>query len=56
LEVGNKQLDKGIDSATRARKLRKWCFLIIVLIILIIAIVVGVVVGLKKAGDKAVSR
>lgn len=31
-EQGNVQLDKGIKSAGRARKLRKWCFFIIVLI------------------------
>jgi len=31
-EQGNVQLDKGIKSASNARKLRKWCFFIIVLI------------------------
>ena len=55
LEDGNRQLDTGIRSATRARKLRKWCFIIIILIICIIALVVGLVVGLMKAGNKAVN-
>jgi len=31
-EQGNVQLDKGIKSASRARKMRKWCFFIIVAI------------------------
>jgi len=48
LEDGNRQLDTGIKSATRARKLRKWCFIIIILIICIIALVVGLAVGLLK--------
>lgn len=47
-EAGNQQLDKGIASARRARKLKWWCFFIVVIICIIIALVVGLVVGLNK--------
>ena len=47
-EAGNVQLDKGIESARRARKLKWWCFWIVVLIIAILALVLGLYFGLKK--------
>lgn len=47
-EAGNVQLDKGIASARRARKLKWWCFFIVVLICCILALVLGLVFGLKK--------
>lgn len=48
-EAGVGQLDKGIEHAKRARKLKWWCFWIVVLIICILALVLGLVFGLKKA-------
>ncbi|KAF2725777.1 t-SNARE [Polychaeton citri CBS 116435] len=47
-EAGNVQLDKGIEHARRARKLKWWCFWIVVVICIIIALVVGLVVGLNN--------
>ena len=47
-EAGNQQLDKGIESAKRARRLKWWCLLIVIIILAIVAIVVGVVVGINK--------
>jgi len=44
----NVQLDKGIASARRARKLKWWTLLTVVLIIAIIALVLGLYFGLKK--------
>ena len=40
-EAGNKQLDSGIKHAKTRRKLKWWCFGIIVLIIIILAAVLG---------------
>lgn len=45
---GNVQLDKGIVSARRARKLKWWCFFIVVAIIAVIALVLGLYFGLRK--------
>jgi len=47
-EQANTQLDKGIVSARRARKLKWWTLLTVVLIIAIIALVLGLYFGLKK--------
>lgn len=49
-EAGNVQLDKGIEHARRARKLKWWCFWIVVIIICILALVLGLVFGLGVAG------
>ena len=47
-EAGNVQLDKGIDSARRARRLKWWTFWIVVLILCIVALVLGLYFGLNK--------
>lgn len=47
-EAGNVQLAKGVEHAARARRLKWWCFWIVVLIVIIIAVIVGVVVGVKN--------
>lgn len=44
-EAGNVQLDKGIASAKRARKMKWWCFWIVVAIICILALVLGIYFG-----------
>lgn len=48
-EAGNVQLTKGVEHAKRARKLKWWCLLIVVLIVLILALVLGLVFGLRKS-------
>lgn len=48
-EAGNVQLDKGIEHARRARKLKWWCFFICVAIVCILALVLGLYFGLNKA-------
>jgi len=45
-EAGNVQLDKGIDSARRARKLKWWCFFICVAIVIILGLILGLYFGL----------
>lgn len=50
-EAGNVQLDKGIDHARRARKLKWWCFFIVLAIVAIIAIVLGVYFGVVQKGS-----
>ncbi|KAK3681914.1 hypothetical protein LTR37_020757 [Vermiconidia calcicola] len=52
-EAGNQQLDKGIASARRARKLKWWCFFIVVAIAIILALVLGLYFGLNKAATGA---
>lgn len=47
VENANTQLDKGISSARRARKLKWWCFFIVLLIIIILALVLGLYFGLN---------
>jgi len=47
-EAGNVQLDKGIASARRARKMKWWCFWIVVLIICILALILGLYFGLRN--------
>lgn len=47
-EAGNAQLDKGIASARRARKLKWWCFFICLAIIVILGLVLGLYFGLKN--------
>ncbi|AEO63512.1 97e8f125-5ddc-43c3-8198-2c450bef278a [Thermothielavioides terrestris] len=49
------QLNKGVEHARRARKLKWWCFGICVAIIIIVALIVGLYVGLNKASQKASS-
>lgn len=49
-EAGNVQLTKGIEHARRARRLKWWCFGIVVLILCIIAIVLGVIFGTGVVG------
>jgi len=46
-EAGNVQLDKGIKSARNARKLKWWCFFIVLAIIIILGLVLGLYFGLK---------
>jgi len=46
-EAGNVQLDKGIEHARRARKLKWWCFFIVLAIIIILGLVLGLYFGLK---------
>ncbi|KAF2822125.1 t-SNARE [Ophiobolus disseminans] len=47
-EAANKQLTSGIDSARRARKLKWWTLLVVVLIIAIIALALGIYFGVVK--------
>jgi syntaxin 1B/2/3 len=47
-ENANKQLDEGIKSARRARRLKWWILLTIVLILCVIALVLGLYFGLRK--------
>jgi len=47
----NTQLDQGIASARRARKLKWWCLIICVIIVAIIALVLGLYFGLKAKND-----
>ncbi|CAK4032461.1 transport SSO2 [Lecanosticta acicola] len=47
-EAGNVQLDKGIESARRARKLKWWCFFIVLAIIIILGLVLGLYFGLSN--------
>ena len=54
VEGGNQQLDKGIASAKRARKLKWWCFFICVAIVCILALVLGLYFGLQKGASSAV--
>ncbi|KAK3672460.1 hypothetical protein LTR78_007767 [Recurvomyces mirabilis] len=46
-EAGNVQLDKGIKSARNARKLKWWCFFIVLAIIIILGLVLGLYFGLN---------
>lgn len=46
-EAGNVQLDKGIEHARRARKLKWWCFAIVVAVCCILALVLGLYFGLN---------
>ena len=50
-EAGNAQLDKGISSARRARKMKWWCFFICVAIVIILALVLGLYFGLQSGGN-----
>lgn len=50
-EAANVQLDKGVESARRARKLKWWCFFICVAIVLIIALVLGLYFGLRNSNS-----
>ena len=47
-ENANKQLDQGIKSARRARKLKWWLLITVVLIICILALVLGLWFGLRN--------
>jgi len=47
-EAGNKELVTATKSAKRARKLKWWCFAIVVLIVTIIAVVLGVYFGVVQ--------
>lgn len=47
-ENANKQLEEGIKSARRARKLKWYILLTVIAIICIIALVLGLYFGLKK--------
>lgn len=44
----NKQLDSGIASARRARKLKWWTLAVVVLIVLILALVLGIYFGTQN--------
>ncbi|CAD0109234.1 unnamed protein product [Aureobasidium uvarum] len=52
-EAGNVQLDKGISHARRARRLKWWCLLIVVIICIIVALAVGLTVGLNQKKNNA---
>ncbi|PNS20372.1 Syntaxin-like protein psy1 [Sphaceloma murrayae] len=52
-QAGNKELTKGVDSAKRARKLKWWCFWIVVVIVLVLALVLGLVFGLQNRARQA---
>ena len=47
-KAANHQLDTGIEHARRARRLKWWTLLVVVLIIAILALVLGLYFGLKK--------
>ena len=47
-EAGNVQLDKGIEHARRARKLKWWCLFICIAIACILALILGLYFGLTK--------
>ena len=47
-ENANKQLDQGIKSARRARKLKWYILLTVILILCVIALVLGLYFGLKN--------
>lgn len=47
-ENANKQLDEGIKSARRARKLKWWILLTVLAIIAILALVLGLYFGLNN--------
>ncbi|KAK5124688.1 hypothetical protein LTR85_001401 [Meristemomyces frigidus] len=51
-EAGNVQLDKGIASARRARKLKWWCFFICLAIVIILGLVLGLYFGLANRATK----
>lgn len=48
MEQGNTQLNQGIKSARRARKMKWWCFFICVAIVIILALVLGLYFGLQN--------
>jgi syntaxin 1B/2/3 len=48
LDNANLQIEKGVKSARRARKLKWWCLGVCVLIVLVIALGVGLGVALTK--------
>lgn len=47
-EAGNVQLDKGIASARRARKIKWIAFIVIVLIIVVLALALGLYFGVTR--------
>lgn len=47
-EAANVHLDKGIDSARRARKMKWWCLLICLAIVIILGLVLGLYFGLNN--------
>jgi syntaxin 1B/2/3 len=49
VDLGNTQMDKGIEHARRRRRNKWWCLLVVVLIILAIALGIGLGIGLPKA-------
>jgi syntaxin 1B/2/3 len=55
-EAGNVQLDKGIASARRARKLKWWCFFIVLAIIIILGLVLGLYFGLTNRATNAATN
>jgi syntaxin 1B/2/3 len=44
----NQQLDKGVKSARRARKLKWYTLLVVVAIIIILGLILGLYFGLRK--------
>lgn len=44
----NTALDKGIDSARRARKLKWWTLFVVVLILAIVGLALGIFFGTRK--------
>jgi syntaxin 1B/2/3 len=51
-ENANKQLDQGIKSARRARKLKWWILITVIVIICILALVLGLWFGLDRDNKK----
>jgi syntaxin 1B/2/3 len=47
----NEQLDRGIASARRARKLKWWLLLTVIAIICILALILGLYFGLRNNGN-----
>nr|POE49253.1 protein transport protein sso2 [Quercus suber] len=55
-EAANVQLDKGIASARRARKMKWWCFFICLAIVIILALILGLYFGLMHTGGNNNNR
>jgi syntaxin 1B/2/3 len=45
----NVQIEKGVEHARRARRLKWWCLAVVVLIVIVIAVGVGVGVAVNNA-------
>lgn len=52
----NTQLDSGIKSARRARKLKWWTLFVVVLIVLILALALGLYFGLQNKNNNKTAQ